>query len=351
MFKAIRKIEAGIHPELEMTDFLSEQLGFKNVPTLLGSVDCVDANGIAATICILQALVPNQGDGWHYTIREMVQISQGDTDRSRLEKFAHQLGRRTAELHQALAQPAQDKAFAPQPATECHLSAWRAEINAQAQTALAGLERARASLDQFAREQAGRLLADKRTLIDRALGLIPRHLPVHLTRLHGDYHLGQVLVTQDDVFIIDFEGEPLRPLAERRLKHLPLRDVAGMLRSFTYAASAAERQAGVGPSGALRELSWKASEAFLAGYHRAIRGCPSFPSDLARANDLLHAFMLEKALYEIDYEVTNRPDWITIPLSSILSLLNGEEVPRFPEVAAASNGGLVRDIHEVIPTR
>jgi trehalose synthase-fused probable maltokinase len=156
---------------------------------------------------------------------------------------------------------------------------------------------------------------------------MPAKVDVKRTRVHGDYHLGQILVAEDDVFIIDFEGEPMRPLAERRGKHLPLRDVAGMLRSFQYAAASAARapRADEDAVARLEPCAGRMSATFLAAYAQAIRGCPSFPADLGQATDLLRLFLIEKALYEIGYELAHRPDWADIPLAAVLAIVDGAE--------------------------
>jgi trehalose synthase-fused probable maltokinase len=161
---------------------------------------------------------------------------------------------------------------------------------------------------------------------------MPAKVDAKRTRVHGDYHLGQVLIASDDVFIIDFEGEPMRPLTERRDKHLPLRDVSGMLRSFQYAAASVTRAV-------------RADEKSAAKLHaQAIRGCPSFPADLAQATDLLRLFVIEKALYEIGYEIANRPDWTDIPLAGVLAIVDGADTFGFSAPSADSpNPHHVRD--------
>jgi trehalose synthase-fused probable maltokinase len=163
-------------------------------------------------------------------------------------------------------------------------------------------------------------------MAERINRLKPTGINAQRTRVHGDYHLGQTIVTDQDIFIIDFEGEPMRPLAERRTKYSPLKDIAGMLRSFAYLAAAAERElsAAAGPmtAGRLRALTHEMSATFLREYESRIVGCPSHPADTTQAAVLLHLFLLEKALYEVTYELANRPDWLDIPLASVLALLN-----------------------------
>jgi trehalose synthase-fused probable maltokinase len=177
--------------------------------------------------------------------------------------------------------------------------------------------------------EADRLISRQHDLAKLIETLMPRQVDAMRTRLHGDYHLGQVLVSDGDVFIIDFEGEPMRPLAQRRLKQSPLRDVAGMLRSFAYAGAAAQREmpADQQPLAAerLSALIREMSTAFLREYEHRSAGCPSYPADPTHAASLLRIFLLEKALYEVSYEIANRPDWLRIPLSGVLAIIDCDD--------------------------
>jgi len=180
------------------------------------------------------------------------------------------------------------------------------------------------------RASGQRLLDRADALVAHARALVPDRIDAMKTRYHGDYHLGQVLINQHDFVIVDFEGEPSRSLDERRAKHSPLRDVAGMLRSFGYAAAVALEQ-GVAATPADRArlaaplAQWRAQTeaAFLDGYRGAIGGTASWPADADIARRLIDAFTLEKALYELRYELANRPDWVGIPLLAILAQLDG----------------------------
>jgi trehalose synthase-fused probable maltokinase len=325
MLKAFRKLEPGIHPELEMTRFLTERAQFRNVPALLGSIERIDRSGDATALCVLQALVSNQGDGWTYAVERFKRARHEEDRRPELVRLACQIGKRTAELHHALAMPTDDEAFAPERVEERHLSEWADAVRAQARTALNGLEQADC-LEPAVRAEADRLLGRRQQLTERIGRSTPLGLNVVRTRLHGDYHLGQVLVSDGDVYIIDFEGEPMRPLAERRAKHSPLKDVAGMLRSFAYASAAAARslpaEERATAAEQLEAIARDMSTAFTEKYNQAIRGCPSYPADPAHANSLLRLFLLEKALYEVSYELANRPKWIGIPLAGVLALLD-----------------------------
>src|SRR6185436_6797176 len=189
------------------------------------------------------------------------------------------------------------------------------------------LNQARSRLNYASQQAADRLLRRRQDLLAQIGDLMPAKVNVKRTRVHGDYHLGQALVADDDVFIIDFEGEPMRPLAERRGKHLPLRDVAGMLRSFQYAAASVARaiRADDDAVARLEACAGRMSATFLNAYARAIRGCPNFPTDLGQATGLLRLFLIEKALYEIGYELAHRPHWADIPLTAVLAIADGAE--------------------------
>lgn len=333
MLKAIRKLEPGVHPELEMTRHLTERTEFRNAPALLGSLERVDEDGRPTALCVMQALIPNEGDGWSYTLDRL-----GHGDRAaQLHDLADRLGRRTAELHRALAAPSDDPAFAPEPVDAPILAEWADGTRLQARLALEALRQPGALPGGAAQEQAGQLQARARDIEARITEWAPRRLRAVRTRLHGDYHLGQVLVDENDVFIIDFEGEPMRPLAERRAKHAPLKDVAGMLRSFAYAGTAGAAAAVGERTEDARRTAAEMGERFLARYRETIRGCASWPDDPADAARLLRLFLLEKALYEVRYEAANRPDWLSTPLAGVLALLDAPagdaDAAAFPPLA------------------
>ena len=342
MLKGFRRLEPGIHPELEIGRFLTEVAGFRNAPALLGSVELIGPMGEGPTaLCVLQALIPNQGDGWAYVLERMEIVSEEPDDRGRTEQqllsLAHRLGQRTAELHHALSIDTDDMAFASERVEADHLVEWTQAIRASVGFIFEALNQARPRLGHASQQAADRLLRRRQDLLTRIGDLMPAKVDVKRTRVHGDYHLGQVLVAVDDVFIIDFEGEPMRPLAERRGKHLPLRDVAGMLRSFQYAAASGARAVRTNEDAAiarLRACARRMSATFLDAYGQAIRGCPSFPADLDQATDLLRLFLIEKALYEIGYELAHRPDWVDIPLAGVLAIVDDADFFGFPAPSA-----------------
>jgi maltose alpha-D-glucosyltransferase/alpha-amylase len=243
--------------------------------------------------------------------------------------LARQLGLRTAEMHRALAEHGDsDPAFAPEPVTRDDLARWRNDLDAAAEAMLDQLEQLRTSLPEPARELADRLLAGRQALFRTIRLLLPADVAATKTRCHGDLHLGQVIAVQNDFYIIDFEGEPSRPVEQRRRKNSPLRDVAGMIRSFDYAAVAAVRQLAEARPAAeprMAELAeaWRqrAVDGFRAAYRKTMRGCAAYPASKRQAREMTAFFMLEKAVYEVSYELANRPAWVDIPLKGILGIL------------------------------
>jgi maltose alpha-D-glucosyltransferase/alpha-amylase len=317
-------VTPGIHPDAEMVGYLADN-GFANVPPVLGTVTRV-ADGEETLLMIAQAFVYNQGDGWQWTLGALERLSTDmDWSFTNYENFASNLGRRLAEMHAVLALPTDDPSFAPERLSAADASALADRITAELDKALSRLRAAQ--LDGKAAEQASWLVAERDAIAARIAEVAMQAEGRSRTRIHGDLHLGQVLVTGSDVMIIDFEGEPTRPLADRRAKDLPLRDVAGMIRSFDYAGAVAEQSR---PAGA---ESWaeraeegaemfrvRAISAFLEGYHGK-----------ASVDPLLLLFILEKAAYEVSYEVANRPDWIGVPVRGLARagrrLLTGDTAP------------------------
>ncbi len=350
VLKGYRRVHPGPQPELEVARFL-DAVGYENTPTLYGFVEYVDAAGESTAVAIVQQFVESQGDGWSVTLaylerffdrrRETMRATgaiwgadgKGVLPQDYHEIFvqrARRLGVRTAEVHRAFATPTQDPAFAPEPVTQNDFDAWTAQARASATRALETLareiERVPLDLQPFARE----LLARRDDIVARLH--LPRLGSAELlkTRYHGDFHLGQVLVLPDDFMIVDFEGEPGRALVDRRAKSSPMRDVAGMLRSINYSAVAGMRGATTDRSEDTSPLEplandWehRTVDAFLAGYRETIVGTPSYPRDGELAERMLELFVLEKAFYEMSYELANRPAWVRIPLEGIRSILEG----------------------------
>ena len=238
------------------------------------------------------------------------------------------LGVRTGELHRALAVRTGDPDFDPEPVSADDLAQWGRNLAADVERTLDALQHFQQVMPERARAQAERLLAQRAVLQERVRATLPGEVQAVKARYHGDYHLGQVLLVQDDFIIIDFEGEPARPLAERRRKHSPLRDVAGMLRSFQYAAYAAmfhltaDREEDLPRVAPLaREWELRAGHAFLEGYVDGVGDSPCYPQEPGQARALIELFMLEKALYELRYEIDSRPDWAVVPVTGLLELL------------------------------
>ncbi len=335
--KAYRRLRPGVNPELEVGRFLSEVAGFEHCVPVAGAWEYAGADGTVTTVALLQAYVANQGDGWAYTLdyldrhleehRTAADAPPADAHGGYLS-LVHTLGVRTAELHRAFALQTGDPAFDPVPLEPGDLAAWQARVRADLRDTLALLERRLGELPVPVREEAQAALAWRDALALRIDATRAPDAGLAKTRHHGDYHLGQVLVASNDFVIIDFEGEPARPLAERRAKHSALRDVAGMLRSFGYARwTALERAARDGKDAAkLAPLAagWEAQArgAFLAGYDEVARGAGLHPS-LDAVRGLVELFELEKALYELRYELDNRPAWVRVPLAGINALAGG----------------------------
>ena len=338
VLKIYRRLQPGTHPELEMGRFLTDVAGFANTPPTLGSLEYVAGDGESTALAIVQGFVRNQGDAWRLTIetltRELDTLALApETGRSALAdvfapylRYAEILGRRTGELHLALATPTDDPHFAAAPIEAADLDVAIGDARAQAEKAFAALSRLGSTTDGPVAELLAR--RDECLATVDALATVP--VGAIKTRIHGDYHLGQVLIVQNDVVIVDFEGEPSRPADERRQKSSPLRDVAGMLRSFAYAADTAAREVGgMLPEAAqgVREIAgeWlRLTEAeYLKAYEAAAGGSPVWVADEPSRARLLRLYLLSKALYEVDYEANNRPDWIETPVRGVLSVLDG----------------------------
>jgi maltose alpha-D-glucosyltransferase/alpha-amylase len=342
ILKLFRQIEPGINPDLEIGHFLTRQ-HFAHTPALLGSLEYrMDGDGASYAAGMLQQFVKNEGDAWKYTLDSLAAFFAAARKSGAAPHEAsglldpylasvRLLGRRTAEMHTALSAGTADRAFAPEPYTPSDGARLSQELSAQAAATCALLRERLASLSGTAAHEAEQVLANERRIQEKlAEAADSAALDVLRIRLHGDYHLGQVLFTGDDFMIIDFEGEPARPLSERRRKGLALRDAGGMVRSFQYAAYAAlfAETAETPPDDSRQALDpWAAfwyeqvSAAYLEGYFAAAGEQRFLPAGAPQRKALLDAFLLHKALYEVGYELNNRPDWVLIPLRGILSLI------------------------------
>jgi trehalose synthase-fused probable maltokinase len=363
ILKLFRRIQSGINPDYEIGRQLTERIGFLRVPAVTGAFEYERPGESRATLAMMQQFVESQGDGWTHATDELGryydQVEGREPPRlappssfqrlasaeapkrvqdvmSGYLRTAETLGRRTAEMHSALASDSSDPAFAPEPFTREDLAAVSADAAAQAAKALHGLGaktrlQGESSTGGLSADVAGRareLVMSGERLLEMVHGGPALEFATSKIRVHGDYHLGQVLWAEGDFFILDFEGEPARPLAERRAKQSPLKDVAGMLRSFSYAAYASLfAHASARPDEFAHLEPWAriwqtwASGAFLRGYLQATRGALFLPPEPSQRDALLRFFMLDKALYELNYELNNRPDWVRIPLWGIFDLL------------------------------
>jgi maltose alpha-D-glucosyltransferase/alpha-amylase len=346
LLKMLRQPEPGIHPEVEIGRFLTAISPFHNTPDFLGSITLERGEAEPVTVAILTRLVPNQGDGWRVTaeyLDRMVNDRQfgrepGSDPHAYYGELARRLGLRIGELHKALGATTGTPDFDPQPITTEDCAAWLDAARDMAERALADLAQALPRLAPELRPEADGLIARRELLQARLARGLDQAPGLAKTRIHGDLHLGQVLIAKNDFYIIDFEGEPARPLAERRRLQSPLRDVAGMLRSFDYAAWAALRRAretGGSADPALYPAldSWRrlATDAFLGRYRDAAAGTASIPAEPEGFAPLLDFFLLEKGCYELRYELGARPDWAEIPLRGLARLLAE------PEGAAADH--------------
>jgi maltose alpha-D-glucosyltransferase/alpha-amylase len=356
--KLFRRLEPGINTDYEVTRFLNDETSFRNIPPVAGALEYQTANAEPTTVAILQGFTPNSGDAWSYTLdsigRYFDRLLSDPAVAERIAKAApHEdlfdlarhpipdiardsigpyiadaqlLGTRTAQLHLALASRDDIRAFAPEPFTPHYQRSIYQSMRTQIVQTLQ-LVRRRLKDDPEAEE----LLAKESELHQRMRAVMNGKIDAQRIRTHGDYHLGQVLYTGNDFVIIDFEGEPARPLSERRIKRSALRDVAGMLRSFHYAPYAVMFGAAPGSyvrgedigrleGGARFWYRWVGA-AFLHAYLAESSQSKVLPTRAEHVDVLLSAYLLEKALYEIVYELNNRPDWVRIPLRGVLDLL------------------------------
>ncbi|HET9492621.1 MAG TPA: putative maltokinase [Chloroflexia bacterium] len=361
ILKLFRRLEEGTSPELEIGRAL-QTANFAETPPLGGALEYVQPGGEPLTLAVLQGYVPNRGDAWGYTIETLVDYFrsalEGTPDTRLAEvptpdlielsrhsapeglddvsvgylRSAAQLGRTTARMHLALARVGGGPAFEPEPLDIEHREHMYAAMRLLADEAFGLLRARQGEILPDARDEAADVLARSETIERHFSPLIGSDTGGLRTRVHGDYHLGQVLYTGGEFYIIDFEGEPVRNLADRRRKHSPLKDVAGMVRSFHYAAYSglfnhgrAHNRKVAGDRDAERWAdAWYywTSAAFLREYLATTEGSGLLPEGEDGLRVLLSAYLLEKAVYELVYEMNNRPTWVAIPLKGISALLS-----------------------------
>lgn len=361
ILKLYRKLEEGTSPELEIGRFLTERHpGWTNSPAVAGAIEYrTDPRSEPITLAVLHTYVRNEGDAWTYTVDELGRYFEHvlalknetppmpasaallDITREEVPRLADEmigtyleaarvLGQRTAELHLALASAMDDERFAPEPFSAIYQRSLYHGHRAYAIQVLGQLNAALTTLTPAGREKAEAVLAGTDAIIARFQSITRRRISAMRTRCHGDYHLGQVLHTGGDFVIVDFEGEPARSLGERRIKRSPLRDVAGMVRSFHYATHVAlygTASTIVRAEDVPRLEGWAQSwymwvaGVFLRAYMDIMSDTPVLPSRLEDTRIILDNYTLEKALYEVSYELNNRPDWVVVPLRGILQVL------------------------------
>jgi maltose alpha-D-glucosyltransferase/alpha-amylase len=357
ILKLFRHPEHGINADAEIGRYLTEKTDFDRIPPFAGSIEYVPSeDGETSVLAMLQGFVANEGDGWKWTVEELdryyetaatlafpekeagelghiLDLSEQPTSQLAREHLgiyldsALTLGRRTAELHVALGSPTDDPAFAPEPFEEKDLQTLVTNVRQHGSHVFDVLKDRLPFLPDNVIEIAATVLSRRRRILDHFETLKWQAADLQRIRIHGDYHLGQVLRVKTDFVILDFEGEPARPIEYRRTKQNALKDVAGMLRSFSYAAYAGlinfttrhpENVDRLEPWARLWERS--ASAEFLRAYLATAQGATFLPAGREGLRKLLDLFLLDKALYEVLYELNARPEWVRIPLMGILSL-------------------------------
>lgn len=361
-FKIYRKLDTDINPDLELVRFLSEKTAFENSPRYGGGIQFENQQEKAYTILgLLQNKIPNQGEAWTMMLEELRLyydrvLDKGERGKpapalvrkprlafedlpARLQKLigntvyerARLLGQRTAEMHIALASNTIEPDFCPERFTQHYQRSVYSQHRKLANEKLGALEQRLASLPEHIAEEARQILAIKEDILACFAEIYSRKIEASKIRVHGDYHLGQVLFNGRDFFIIDFEGEPMHSISERRLKRTPFKDVAGMIRSFHYAAYG---QLALSPNYRKEDLplleSWAnqwfhyTSQAFLAAYLDQAAGHSFIPKDEKALQLLLRTYILEKAIYEVGYEMNARPEWLRIPIKGVLYAMEGQ---------------------------
>jgi len=357
ILKVLRRQEPGLNPDAEIGQYLTNSVHFDHVPPFAGVIEYKPSDHAEpSTLAMLQGLVANEGDGWTWTIEELERYFEAcaplpfpeelrtalgdvaDLAETPLVQIARDhvgiyldsattLGRRTADLHLALASATNDPAFAPEPLTEGDLETLLADLKQHASRVFDALKDRMPYLPDDVLEIAAAALSRRTRILEHFEARSPEAFRTCRIRIHGDYHLGQVLRVKTDFVILDFEGEPARPLAVRRAKQCPLKDVAGMVRSFSYAAYSSLINYAARRAGELASLEpwaqlWErcVSAEFLRAYRQTACGAPFLPENVANFRRLLDIFLVDKALYEVLYELNARPTWVRIPLMGIMSL-------------------------------
>ena len=350
--KLYRRISLGTHPETEMNRYLTNQ-GFRNAPSLLGEVVHLSEDGTPSTIAIAVEFIRNEGDAWVWILDHITRLLDAHVPAAALVSSREDLltdcnavcraiGRRLGEMHRVLKRSSLDSAFEPQIASSSDVAQWASAIKQRIERALNSLSRLQSWARDQDQERAQHLLRERENIIGAVGALAQAGEGTPMTRLHGDFHLGQVLVASGDAYIIDFEGEPGTSTAERRAKSSPLRDVAGLLRSIDYAAASLIDRKSVETAPVddaqrdelMSQFRTRASEEFLNAYWETSGTQPDTTNKC-----LLGLFLIEKAAYEIAYEAANRPAWIGVPIAGLLRILQRMENEWIHEVKAPPING------------
>jgi len=339
--KVFRKLQPGASPELEIGKFLTEVSPFTNIAALSGAIELEREDGTRSTLAILQRQIINQGDGWTFTLNYLERFLDGLQSRKEIDwktapQEAHssyfplirRLGERVGQLHRALSPLTGNSSFDPEPITPNDLRKWKNRVLRDGKRLFAFLKTKRLQAAKPIQEKIKTLLALRERFVMLIQDALPEKADAVRIRVHGDLHLGQVLLSRNDFFIIDFEGEPNRTSKEARLKQSVIRDLAGMLRSFNYAACMTLKKCTRDrPQDRehfcplIRAWESETGEQFLAGYRSGIGGDSSLIGNQKEFHRMLHFFLIEKMIYEIEYEIGHRPDWIDIPLAGMLEFL------------------------------
>jgi maltose alpha-D-glucosyltransferase/alpha-amylase len=345
--KLYRKLEDGVNPDVEITRFLTEKTDFQNVPAFVGALEYRRVKAQPTVVCLLQRAVDNEGDVWTLTLDALGRYYERVLERK--ADFQNEtappgalldeliggvypekvklLGQRTGELHLALASRSDDPSFAPEPFNAMTQRSVYQNMRVSLRRAFTSLEKKLSDIPAKFRSEAREVLAEEKEILAREKRLLDRRANAVKIRIHGDYHLGQLLYTGKDFVILDFEGEPARPLSDRKMKRSALRDVAGMMRSFQYAAYAALWQPAMRKEDVPFLERWAdlwyrhASSVFLQSYLNTAAATIFIPKNSEDLQIMLQAYLLDKAVYEIAYELNNRPNWVIIPIRGIKHIL------------------------------
>jgi maltose alpha-D-glucosyltransferase/alpha-amylase len=355
--KVFRRVEEGVNPELEVTRFLTEKTGFTHLPALAGAIEYRNSQKEPLTLAVLQKFVSNEGNAWRYTLdnlgryfERVLTLKTPEHDlpmpqRPLLDLVAEDipplaqdligpflpaaqlLGQRTGELHVALASDPTDPAFAPEPFTTLYQRSLYQSVRTQTRQAFDLLRKRLKALPDEAKQDAQHVLDHEAELLHRLRSIFERKIDAQKTRCHGDYHLGQLLYTGKDFIILDLEGDPHRPLSDRRRKRSPLRDVASMLRSFHYATASAARKGRIRPEDLLPLVPWArlwylwVSVVFVKAYLDVATHASFLPTDRQELHTLFDHSLLKRSVNELRFELTNNMEHVRVPLRALLHQL------------------------------